>query len=164
MPRRLKRRSETIRCIGRNGADIARPSRHALGYDAAWDKLATLRRNEDFGLCQMCLADDFLTVASDVDHIIPIHVRPDWRLVLGNTQVLCRLHHCCKTRDDGRRYGSSTAVSLTPEQRQARCDAEKLSTPPRDPGGYPFSGDVSAAERMPPCAHFPAKLGGGGIS
>lgn len=136
MPKRIKRRSELNKPIGRSAVAARRGSPRQLGYDTAWERIAKQRRDNDFGLCQECLLDGWLTVSQDVDHIIPLHVRPDWRLEFDNTQVLCRTHHRCKTEADSKRYGSSTATELTIAQQNARLEAQQLEQPPcATPGG-----------------------------
>ena len=110
---------------------VRRATPSARGYDAAWRRVARARREIDHWLCQPCLAEGRLTAANDVDHIVPIHVRPDWRLELYNTQVICRVCHRRKTIDDARRYGSSETRTLTDQQTQARDEVKQLARPPR---------------------------------
>jgi 5-methylcytosine-specific restriction protein A len=115
----------------RRTSDRRRGSAKQRGYDTTWSKVAAIRRNLDCGLCQPCVRDNRLTASSIVDHIIPLHVRPDWRLVLGNTQVICHVCHQQKTREDVIRYGSSTATRLTDSQRKNRRQAQELVVPAR---------------------------------
>jgi 5-methylcytosine-specific restriction protein A len=131
MPGRIKRRSELKTHAGRSHLDLRRGTARDLGYDHHWQRVAQQRRTADNHLCQLCLAENRLTPSSDVDHIIPLHVRPDWRLEFDNTQVICRPHHRKKTSADARRYGSSTAEILSAEQHAARLLARQLVRAPR---------------------------------
>lgn len=101
------------------------------GYDSQWAVVAQRRRELDFYLCRACLKDERLTESKTVDHIIPLHVRPDWRLEIDNTQVLCPRCHARKTADDTRRYGSSTQRVPAPRHRAAWDEALRLVEPPR---------------------------------
>ena len=67
------------------------------GYDHDWQRVRLEALKRDCYLCQMCLAQQRVTPAKDVDHIQPISVRPDLRLELSNLQSLCRSCHGLKT-------------------------------------------------------------------
>ena len=112
--------------------DRKRGSTTERGYDGAWKKLSQQRRDLDAYLCQDCLKRGVLTPSPLVDHIIPIHVRTDWRLEIGNTQVLCTNCHRIKTSEDMQRYGGRAKRELTPEQMKNRSDALRITRPPRD--------------------------------
>jgi 5-methylcytosine-specific restriction enzyme A len=118
------------------------------GYDAAWRRLAKIRRYWDGGGCQRCRAAGRLTLSVLVDHIMPIHVRPDWRLEFGNTQVLCVPCHGRKTGEDLRCYGGRVQKNLTAAQQANRAQAQSLEHPPRsDETGLPPGDRFCGARR-----------------
>ena len=118
--------------LARQFYDRRRGSSTERGYDSDWERVAEQRRSLDCGLCQRCLERDLVVASQIVDHIIPIHVRPGWRLEIGNTQVLCFDCHTVKTSEDTRRYGGRTRTNLTPEQMRNRSEALQLVRAPRD--------------------------------
>jgi len=112
--------------------DRQRGSSAARGYDSDWERVAEQRRTLDCGLCQRCLERELVVPSQIVDHIIPIHIRPGWRLEIGNTQVLCFDCHTIKTSEDTQRYGGRARTNLTPEQTRNRFEAQQLVRAPRD--------------------------------
>jgi 5-methylcytosine-specific restriction endonuclease McrA len=92
--------------------------------------VAQARRELDSYLCQGCLKNDRLTTSNLVVDIIPINVRADWRLEIGNTQVLCNACHSIKTASDIRSYGGQAAV--TRDQVANRRIAMQITAPTRD--------------------------------
>ncbi len=58
--------------------------------------------------------------ADDVDHVVPLHVRPEWGLRPENLQSLCRRHHNRKTRaeTDARRRGVVLDAAVPPPRRE----------------------------------------------
>ncbi len=77
------------------------------GYDAHWRRLRAVHL-EEHPVCEDCLEQGRLNDCHlEVDHVIPISVRPDLRLDSNNLRTLCRRHHAQKTRrdQDGQEYG-----------------------------------------------------------
>ncbi|WP_443111050.1 HNH endonuclease [Bremerella sp. P1] len=149
MPKRLKRRSDTKRRVGRDIYEVRRGSSSSQGYDADWERIAKRRRQLDYYLCQECLKRGLSTSAKDVDHIIPLHVRLDWRLEIDNTQVLCRMHHRAKTERDNELFGSSTEVNVSAIQQARRDAARRLQEPLRGPGAGQIVTLVGMGTRAP---------------
>jgi 5-methylcytosine-specific restriction protein A len=77
--------------------DRFRGTAASRGYDADWTKVRLHALERDRYLCLHCLSKDLVTLAVDVDHIIPISVDPRRRLDLENLQSLCRPCHRKKT-------------------------------------------------------------------
>jgi 5-methylcytosine-specific restriction protein A len=117
--------------LARQFYDRRRGSTKERGYDADWQCVAEQRRGLDAYLCQWCLKEGLLRGSPLVDHIIPIHVRPDWRLEIGNTQVLCFDCHTIKTSEDMQRYGGRANKNLRPDQIKNRHAAMMLIATPR---------------------------------
>ncbi len=95
-------------------------------WNVDWEGKARVVGNE-----QPCLLQDKLTPSRIVDHIIPLHVRPDWRLESDNTQVICGTCHQRKTVEDNRTYGSSTASRLSDAQIANQHTVNCRGSPPR---------------------------------
>lgn len=111
--------------------DRGRGTAKDRGYDSQWERVASVRRRLDCYLCQSCRKNQRTVASKIVDHIIPIHVRPDWRLEIGNTQVLCNACHTTKTNNDLRTYGGRDPGRLTVEQQANRETARRLENPSR---------------------------------
>lgn len=104
----VRGRCETCSKAAAKRYDDFRGNRHERGYDNDWEKVAKLARQRDGYLCVHCEAKGTLTPAKTVDHITPIHVAPERRLDLSNTQTLCETCHARKTQEDVRRWGSAS--------------------------------------------------------
>lgn len=79
-----------------------RSSRHSRGYGAEWDRLRELVLTRDCGLCQACKRAGRVTVAREVDHILP--KSRGGTDALDNLQALCSPCHQVKTlAETGRR-------------------------------------------------------------
>ena len=92
-------------------ADQRRGTPAERGYDARWYKLRAwyIRRHP---LCADCLEEGVVNATSiEVDHVIPVSVRPDLRLDASNLRSRCRKHHSRKTELDKRLYGERSTGS-----------------------------------------------------
>ena len=84
--------------VSRRAYDKERGSAHSRGYDSEWNRVRKQALQRDRFLCLHCLAANRVILAIDVDHIVPVTVRPDLRLDLTNLQSLCRSCHVRKTK------------------------------------------------------------------
>ena len=100
-------RPQSFRPLAQTRKVETRPSSRQRGYDWKWEQCRVLALKQDNHLCRSCTAKGIDTPANIVDHIEPLHVRPDLRLVLSNLQVLCAVCHAEKTEADCRKYGSA---------------------------------------------------------
>ena len=137
MARAIPKRTVSDRREYRKAHDQWRGPASQRGYDHDWAKVANACRERDGGLCQQCLRDGGLGVAMEqlsgsvmanpVDHIIPIHVRPEWRLEELNCQTLCQYHNAVKRERDNAKYGSPGQQRISPEQQRQRVMAQELT-------------------------------------
>src|SRR5579872_3300163 len=74
----------------------ARGTTTQRGYDSTYERLMRMVLAEE-PLCRECLKVGLVEASAQCDHIIPIRVRPDLRLVRSNLQGLCTSHHSAKT-------------------------------------------------------------------
>jgi 5-methylcytosine-specific restriction enzyme A len=86
------------------------------GYDYRWQKVRLLVLRRDKYLCQHCLRQGVITVATDVDHIIALS-RGGARLDPANLQSLCRTCHNRKTASDQTIQSASSANSCGDRRR-----------------------------------------------
>jgi len=84
--------------------DRTRKSPSARGYDAAWQRMSKAKLAAE-PYCQIndiCRNAPLIRkLATEVDHRIPISVRPDLRLDWENLQSACKPCHSAKTRREG---------------------------------------------------------------
>lgn len=87
-------------------ADGRRSTRHERGYGSEWEKIRKRILSRDKGLCQVCKANDRVSVARQVDHIIP--KAEGGQDEDDNLQSICITCHQLKTAAEatrGRRAG-----------------------------------------------------------
>jgi 5-methylcytosine-specific restriction enzyme A len=78
-----------------------RGSRHARGYGTAWDKLREQIMARDCGLCQTCHRAGRVTLAREVDHIVPkFEGGTDG---MHNLAAICQACHKAKTATESAR-------------------------------------------------------------
>jgi 5-methylcytosine-specific restriction enzyme A len=92
-------------CDAHKAAQPQRGTSTQRGYDYHWQKVRVFVLRRDKYLCQHCLAQGIITVATDVDHIIPLS-RGGARLDPENLQSLCRTCHNRKTAVDNLSHGT----------------------------------------------------------
>lgn len=72
--------------------DARRRSARDRGYDAVWDRAARAHKMRN-PLCLGCKAVGRFVAAEVTDHILPVTLRPDLRMVESNWQSACDWHH-----------------------------------------------------------------------
>jgi 5-methylcytosine-specific restriction endonuclease McrA len=80
-------------------SERAREYQRAKGpcaYDHQW-RLVRIGQLKREPLCRFCAAKGLVVAAQCVDHIIPLSVRPELRLVLSNLRSLCTPCHNAHT-------------------------------------------------------------------
>lgn len=88
----------------RGGVDRQeKASRHVRGYDHDWARLraAKLRADPYCEVRRYC-HPGVSSLAREVDHIIPLYLRPDLRLAWSNLQSVCLPCHAAKTAQENR--------------------------------------------------------------
>lgn len=78
----------------RGGATQARIDQ--LRSTARWQSVRDLQLQEQ-PLCESCLAGGHTTPATQVDHVVPLRVRPDLAFDLANLQSICVPCHALKS-------------------------------------------------------------------
>lgn len=81
-----------------------RGSSRERGYDSDWEKVRKQFAAEN-PICVMCEREGRTALVEEVDHIIPVKVRPDLRLDPSNLQSLCKSCHQKKTNQDKEIHG-----------------------------------------------------------
>jgi 5-methylcytosine-specific restriction protein A len=96
MPTKFKRHGTEVR---RESLELRDATRWDKGFTASrrWRALRLVVLREQ-PLCVECLREGVTKAASEVDHIVPRHKRPDLAFVRANLQPLCPTHHGQKTR------------------------------------------------------------------
>lgn len=91
--------------------DQRRGSAASRGYDRRWRRLRAMILARQ-PLCVMCLAENRVTPAIELDHIVPLRDGGDNSE--DNLQPLCKSHHSRKTaRDVRRRHQGAVTVPVT---------------------------------------------------
>ena len=88
-------------------------SRHARGYGSAWVKLRARILARDGHLCRACMVNGRVTVATQVDHVLP--KSKGGTDDEANLQSLCGPCHKAKTaQDEGRKLRRAVGVDGYP--------------------------------------------------
>lgn len=70
--------------------------------NTVWRRLRRIKLNAN-PLCELCLSKGVVVQASQADHIIPVSLRPELKLVYENLQSLCETCHSKKTREENKK-------------------------------------------------------------
>lgn len=96
--------------------DKRRGSSTARGYDRQWRKVRALKLTIT-PLCERCTAVGVVTLATTVDHRVPLEQWPEGRLVMTNLESQCDHHHnVIKQREEAEWRGSGKPGWLEPSR------------------------------------------------
>ena len=95
-----------------------------------WRRLSRLIRSRE-PLCRACRKRGLTVAAECVDHIEPVHLRPDLAFATWNLQPLCRACHEEKTVLDFERHGSELAHRRKVGRDLAAARRPKAATGPK---------------------------------
>jgi 5-methylcytosine-specific restriction protein A len=88
--------------------DQRRGSSASRGYDADWRRVRLIALAAE-PLCRFCAERGLTVPGEEVDHIKPLDLRPDLRLVLSNLRTLCKRCHSRLTASGVQRRGMSAS-------------------------------------------------------
>ena len=117
--------------------DRAAGSSAARGYGQDWRDVRAAVLDEE-PLCRFCAEKGLVVAATDVDHIQPLLLRPDLRLVRSNLRPLCKSCHQGITRafnmSRAKAGGSSTQGIGGARSRPIAAETEPQVTRAISPG------------------------------
>lgn len=98
---RLNQRAESREDRARRMADPMQVEANRIRHTAAWERARVQVLMEE-PLCRRCTSLGVTTVATQVDHIEPLALRPDLATTRSNLQALCTGCHALKSAEERR--------------------------------------------------------------
>lgn len=121
MPDKPPRHIDPGRQAAKTKADKQRQLSQSEIYDRQWRKLSKYIR-DTHPVCELCLAEGFVTASEVVDHIIPVAIAPERRLDISNLRSCCSSCHNKVTRNF-QLYGINELI-VTEEQKKGKPNVQ----------------------------------------